>query len=404
MSTYVVVTGVTVELSRLDPPHDRRTVAADANGRFAFEDVEDGRYQVSAAAPGYTTKRLRDGAARFDAGDVVTVRTGKPSTVFDLQLRRTSSVSGRVVRPNGAAAPGIDVVLAVRRGGQLVPLEETRTTTAWDGRYAMTELSPGDYLLLAAGVARPPATLSQTEQAAYEINATRAEDFVQTLYPGVPSTEAGAAITLIEGVPSDGVDIWLTPARRFSISGRVVVPDGAAVERIAIEYGHPADRQASVWTVSDPGGLFTIDGVSPGTVVLMATADSTRGPLMGITSTTVHAGDVEDLTVTLVAPATIEGRVTFGSDVAKTMGPQVIALVPTLLHVSPLFSPPVAPIGADGSFRLTNALGEYEFVLPDLAPGLRITTLSRNGEALPHHRIGVAAGEFAAGIVVTIGR
>ncbi|HEY1306457.1 MAG TPA: hypothetical protein VGF24_23045 [Vicinamibacterales bacterium] len=49
--------------------------------------------------------------------------------------------------------------------------------------------------------------------------------------------------------------------------------------------------------IPDPyAGLFTVGGVAPGTLVLLATADSDRGPLRGIASTDVRVGDVEDLT------------------------------------------------------------------------------------------------------------
>jgi hypothetical protein len=406
VSTYAAgVAGVTVVLAGVDERSiDRRTTMSDADGRFAFDRVADGRYELSAVKPGYTSRRLNENTLRFDAGVPLTVRESARTVNVQLPLRRSATLAGRAVRPDGAAAPGIDVVLARRRGSELIAIADTRATTAWDGRYEMRDLPPGRYLLLASGIASTPKHLSQTEQAALEINATRPHDFVRTLYPGVPATETGATITLLEGVASDGVDIWLAPPRRFSISGRVLWPDGAAIDRVTIEYGSPADTRASVWTVSDPGGVFTIDGVAPGTVVLLATAESTRGRLMGIGSTDVRVGSVEDLSLRLEAPGEVEGRVTFPTELPASARPTRITLAPKLLNVSPLYSIPEATIEADGRFRLTNALGEYEIVIPDLPRGLRITSVARSGSTLAANRVGVAAGETMAGVSVTVGR
>jgi hypothetical protein len=341
---------------------------------------------------------------RFEAAMPLTLREGARTADVQVPLRRSASLTGRVVRPDGAAAPGIEVVLARRRGRELLTIADTQTTTAWDGRYEITDLPPGEYLLLASGLAPRPPTLSSTEQAAFEINATRPDDFTQTLYPGVRATEPGETITLLEGVASDGVDLWLVPTRRFSVSGRVSWPPGVAVDGITIEYGNPTDRRAGVWTVSDPGGVFTIEGVAPGTVMLLATAESTRGRLMGTVSTDVHVGDVEDLSLRLEVPGQVEGRIVFSNDVPATARPSTIRLMPKLLNVSPLYPAPESPIDSDGRFHFTQALGEYEVVIPDLSPGVRITSVARGGFTLARNRIGIAAGETISGLSVTVGR
>jgi hypothetical protein len=406
VSTYAAhAGGITVVLTRVDGgATDRRTTTSNADGRFAFDRVGDGRYELSASKPGYGSHRLNQDAIRFDAGIPLTLREGARTANVRLPLRRLASLSGRVVRPDGAAAPGIDVVLARRRGSELISIAGTQTTTTWDGRYEMWDLPPGQYFLLASGIATPPTHLSETERAAFEINGTRTRDFIPTLYPGVPATETGAMITLIEGVASGGVDLWLAPARRFSISGRVQWPNGVAVDRVTIEYGNPGDARASVWSISDPGGLFTIDGVAPGAVMLLATADSARGRLMGIASTDVRVGSVEDLTLRLETPGEVEGRVTFSRDMPASDRPNTIRLVPKLLNVSPLFPIPEAAIDADGRFRLTHALGEYEIVIPDLPRTFRITRVARSESALATNRIGVAAGETVTGLSVTVDR
>jgi hypothetical protein len=408
VSTYAAgVDGVTVVLVHTDGRGDRRTTTTDARGRFAFDRVSDGAYEISANKTGYTTRRLVENAARFVTGTSLAVRDGKPVDV-EVSLRRAATIGGRVIRSNGAAAPGIHVVLAQRSGRNLVVIDETQTTTEWDGRYSITGLPPGSYFVLASGVDRSRAKglleAGSPEQAAFEINLTRPEEFTRTLYPGVPATEPGASVTLMEGVVTEGIDIWLTPARRFSISGRVTWPPDAKVGDITIEYGNPADRRASIWTFSDPGGVFSIDSVAPGTVVLLATANSDRGTLMGVVSTDVRAANVDDLPLALAVPGTVRGTVIFPADLPASARPKTIALVPALLHVSPLYAAPEAMLSADGSFTLTNALGEYEVALSGLPSGYRIVSVSRDAAALPRNRIGVASGETITGITIRVGR
>ena len=408
VSTYPAGTSsVVVTLQPVDRPGAaNRATTTDASGRFSFDRVPDGRYVATAEKAGFTSRTLNVLEARFDAGVELTVARGRALPDVAIRLWRAASLAGRVIRSDGAAAPGIHVGLAQRRTGRIVVLPDTQVTTTWDGRYTMRGLPPGDYLVMATGVARMSNSGSlptaSPEQAAYEINGTRPEEFAPTLYPGVPATEPGATITLLEGLATTGVDVWLAPARRFSISGRVTWPEEATVEDITIEYGNPADRRANIWTVSDPGGLFTIDAVAPGTIVLMVSADSNRGRLMGIASTDVRADDVEDITVTLVSPARIEGRVVFPSDLPPSIRPGTITLVPRLLNVSPLYAVPEAPIANDGTFTLPYALGQYEFGLPGLTEGYRIASVSREDEVFAGNRIGVGAGEVVDRVVVTV--
>ena len=409
LSTYPTAeSSVVVTLQRVDrPAAERRTTTTDSSGRFSFERVPDGRYIAAAEKPGYTSKTLNPVNARFDEGVELTMRSGRPVPDVDIRLRRSASIAGRVIRSDGAAAPGILVALAQRRGSIVVALHETQVTTTWDGRYTMSGVPPGDYLVMATGVARMSSAGSlptaSPEQAAFEINVTRPEEFTPTLYPGVPATEVGATVTLLEGLATSGVDVWLAPARRFSISGRVIWPEEATVHDVTIEYGNPSDRRANIWTVSDPGGLFTIDAVAPGTVVLMASADSNRGLLMAVVSTDVRADNVEDVIVTLVPPARVEGRVAFPSDLPASSRPKTISLVPSLLNVSALYAIPEAPIAEDGTFAVPNVLGEYEITMPGLTERLRVQSVSRGSAALPGNRIGVAAGEVVDRIVVTVG-
>jgi hypothetical protein len=211
-------------------------------------------------------------------------------------------------------------------------------------------------------------------------------------------------VTVFDGIDVDGIDVWLTPAQRFSISGRVLRPDGANVDNVAIEYANLSAHRSGLWTVPEPGDLFTITGVPQGTVVLLARADSAQGPLAGLVSTTVSADDVEDLEIRLGPPGTIEGRIVYEADVPHPARATRVALRQRLLPVSPLYPTPEGEVGADGRFRMTNALGVYEFDLSALPAGSRITRVTVNGRDIPNGRIQIASGETIGAVEIVVGK
>src|SRR5512143_1844488 len=66
--------GIAVTLTRLDRrASGPRTVMTDDTGRFVFDRVDAGRYEVSANAPRFTSRRLLEHAPRFAPGVTFTV-------------------------------------------------------------------------------------------------------------------------------------------------------------------------------------------------------------------------------------------------------------------------------------------------------------------------------------------
>jgi hypothetical protein len=189
-----------------------------------------------------------------------------------------------------------------------------------------------------------------------------------TLFPGVPATEAGTAVNVFAGVPAEGVDIWLQPApRRFQVAGRVVDPGGRPLENVAIEFGPARSRADNVWTLTDPGGLFTLDRVPPGSIVLRARADSPAGPRVGVASVVLAVESAQDLRIEVHEPGRLHGRlVALGGVLPAGMR---VVLQPTLLRPSALYPAEEAAVDATGDFEVTGSVGEHELVVQGLPRG-----------------------------------
>jgi hypothetical protein len=258
-----------------------------------------------------------------------------------------------VIRPDGLPQPDAEVVAATRgRDGQL-RLSSWRARTAFDGQYAITGIPPGRYLVLVRVVGADAPVEGRPHA---------------TLFPGVPTTEPGTAVDVFSGVPLEGVDIWLQPSpRRFQVTGRVVDPKDRPLENVAIEFGEARTRADSVWTLSDPGGLFTLERVPPGSVVLRARADSPDGPLVGIASVVLAVESAQDLRIEVREPGRVRGRVVASG--APLPAGMRVALVPVILRPSALYPAVDAAVDRSGAFEAIGSVGEHELVVHGLPAG-----------------------------------
>jgi hypothetical protein len=263
---------------------------------------------------------------------------------------RAGSIAGRVLRPDGLPQPDAEVVAATRGSDGRLRLSSWRARTAFDGQYEIGGVPAGRYLVLVRVVGADEAGDGRPEA---------------TLFPGVPVTEPGTPVDVFEGVPLAGVDIWLQPApRRFQVSGRVIDPKGRPLDQVAIEFGQARTRADNVWTLTDPGGIFTLERVPPGTVVLRARAESPDGPLVGLASVVLAVESAQDLRIELREPGRVHGQVVAARGALPT-GLRV-ALVPTLLRPSALYPAAETPVDAMGRFEAVGGVGEHEIVVSGL--------------------------------------
>lgn len=386
------------------------TTRTDGNGGFSFTNLPEGRYRLLASKDGYTGRQLpsrSDLGGAFNQG--TTVDLGESESASDLQvvIQRNANISGRVIQRDGSAAPGVLVQLALRGNTGRQILFDTQTTSQFDGRYEITGLPPGDYLVGAANVPTPTRQgfdVNTSTQEERDRAVAAAANMHWSWYPGVPDSEPGNAVTVLEGVNAEGIDIWLTPSQRFSVSGRVFWPVGVSVENITVDYGDPAGTRSGLWLVSDPGGLFTLSGIAPGPLTMLVRAESDQGTLMGIATTEVTVDSVEDVRIVVDRPGLVSGRIVYEGNVAAAARATSLVAQQRLLKVSALYPAPEASIDQSGRFELRNTVGEYEFDLEGLGSGYSITRVMRNRRALPMNRLGVAPGETVRDIEIIVGR
>jgi hypothetical protein len=124
------------------------------DGVFVLPGVPAGRTTVTASIPGHVP-----GAA------AVRVVPDAPAGVEVLLQSTVAGLIGRVTGPGGAPLPSATVAVT-DAGGEAVAL----TTTGADGTYAVTDLEPGHYTVVATAQAAFPVQLPVGEQARVDLH------------------------------------------------------------------------------------------------------------------------------------------------------------------------------------------------------------------------------------------
>jgi hypothetical protein len=304
-------------------------------------------------------------------------------------VARTGSIAGRIITPDGIPQPDADVVAVTRGPDGRLRHSRWHAHSAFDGRYEIAGLPPGRYLVLVRVVGADSAAEGRNQE---------------TLYPGVAVSEPGAPVDVFAGVPTEGIDIWMQPEpRRFQLAGRAVDPKGRAIDHLVVEFGRPWGRASDVSTVSEPGGVFTLDKVTPGAIVMRARAESSGGPLVGVAASTLAIEFAQDVRIALQEPGRVRGQVVAarGADLPSSLE---VALVPTLLRPSALYPAEPATVAADGRFDAVGTLGEHEVEIRGLPAGWRVQRLLHQGARVESGRIWLAPGATLTDVRVEVGR
>jgi hypothetical protein len=298
-------------------------VLADGEGRFVFHDLPQGRANLTATAPGYTTGFY--GAKRAgDASHAIVLTDGERFGEATIRVWKMSTISGTILDESGEPIVGVPVS-ALRFGmtnGQRRTSSGQTASTDDRGAYHFL-VQAGDYLV---AVAAGSSTTAQTSVTAFQqalsqpggaqelmmsLNASGAPmlngggvpiggmqyqptggmgryappidpsgpllTYQTTYYPAAVSPSAAQTLTLAPGEDHSNVDITMRLVRTARVMGTVVGPDGAA-GNIGLRLV-PADSRdvnfnansPTASAVSEPSGDFTFLGVPSGQYELQVT-------------------------------------------------------------------------------------------------------------------------------------
>ena len=299
-----------------------RTATTDEEGRYAFDQLAAGRYNVSASKSGHVG--VTYGQARPGRPGTPIQLTEGQKFAANLQLPRGSVITGTVVDEYGEATAGtqVRVLRYAMQGGRRTLQQSGNGTTDDRGIYRVYGLQPGDYIVSAvprnAGPSVDVARL-QTELAAVRERiaavapnaadvralATRAgmlqsqlpqaeeqaTGYAPVYFPGTVSATQAGTIALNLGEERASVDFQLVRVSLAHIEGTVVNSTGQAIDNVLLTLTDAAPSVPGAITMgtrADADGRFRLANVPPGSYRLTARAaasqpagTATAGPAPG---------------------------------------------------------------------------------------------------------------------------
>lgn len=307
-------TGAGVRKAEVSLVSGRQAQAAltDAEGKFKFDTVAPGKYQVQVSKAGF---EFREGRAPGSKG-VVEIGQAGDETGLRYILRPLGLVTGRVIDSDGDPVPGARLILLrqSRKSGRIVWAAAQGSATSDDrGEFRMFGVPVGKYALgcVPSGAGRGLVV---------RINRTGP---VPVFFPEAPDPDSAQLIEIKAGTRLEGLTIKSRSAPLFMLQGRVT---GAAGEQAMGV--HVTVQQAS-WgplmgvgrgsAVMRDGGEFALGPLPPGSYSLFAqqvrlgpAAEGVRRGaerLAGVAHVTLVDRDVEGVTIQLGPGAQIEGVV-----------------------------------------------------------------------------------------------
>ena len=276
----VDVTGISIPHAAVFLRRDEKSAAtiisrSDATGRWVFQKVPAGQFLVGAARVGFSA------GVTGDAGPPITLRIAAGARIENVVVTawRGGAISGTLTDEFGEHASGAVIAVsptrpAVSFGTSYIGPDGAQvfgrgTGTDARGRYRLTGLQPGEYLV--SVVAGDPTTARAEVHFTDSAGQDRILTPLSMFYPGVATVSQASKVTVTEGGESAGVDVTLRPM----LMSQIIVTATASrpVGEIRLHQIQLDDALSILErTTSMTGSTLTLDA-RPGRYRLLASAE-----------------------------------------------------------------------------------------------------------------------------------
>ena len=374
---------------RLTPESKQPPVLTGPDGYFLFSPLSPGFYTIDAGKPGffggsYGQMRVRGAGTKLLLGD------GMRRGDVIVRLWPWASISGRVLDEDGRPMAGVPVEAVRRAPNDLLTSHMRSTRTNAHGRYTLTQLAPGRWIV-GAGCGTMPMPLLWPRENVTEVIIQRsiaslttcgapatalagggARIHPLTLYPEAESPDAALAIPLASGESVDNIDIRVRPEVGYRVAGTVIGPQGPARAPVQLIHVGWSRHDASPfgYTSLQNDGTFVFSGVRPGAYVLRSPPNVRMGGEIPITVDR----DLADLVLTLRPGVSVAGQITSQAPVASG------------IRIALGFNKIKFEVLADesGSFLIPQILpaGRYDFFATSLTADWHVAAVTLGGRSV----------------------
>lgn len=334
---------------------------SDAEGKFKFENLEPGRYTLSADKTGFVRQQYGAASGQVGPGTTLTMASGQKIKSLEFKLTPQAVISGKVVDEDGEPLARTMIQVLRQTAYSRRPMGMMGAQTNDVGEFRIASLSPGKYIIRADyrrgmfGVAAPPQAAS----------GEGVEDYVTTFYAGTTDIAAAVPITARAGQEVSGLEIRLQKARVYRVRGKVpgITMDPSTRIQVSLEPQKRSNIASMVLGGGGnlkPDGSFELPSVLPGSYFVTALQfDQGRPQVLGRVPITVSNGNIDGVVIYAGAPLEIAGRVALeGDDRTRITGS--VLLQPAGDGIS--FGSSPGRIQNDGTFKLENVSRDKYYV------------------------------------------
>jgi protocatechuate 3,4-dioxygenase beta subunit len=267
------------------------SATTDAEGRFAFSDVDPGDYQASARRDNFRFNEPR-------RPELISLKAGDAKTNLVLAVAPLGAITGHVRNEDGDPVQNLQVSLMTYEYTAFGRELRTRgsATTNDLGEYRLFGVVPGKYYIRAIPVANRQ---NADDQVSYAV----------TYYPGAIDPAAAGNVELAVGQELRGIDFSVRSARLATVRGRVIQPEGASSVQLTLTQTRDGSTSTTMPSLKDPGGAFEWRSLATGSYTVGAQASAGGARLNAKVMVQVGFNDIDNIELRLAPAAVLAGRV-----------------------------------------------------------------------------------------------
>jgi len=358
--------------------------ATDAGGQFAIQDIDPGRYLLSAERNGFV-RQTYGSRSPNRPGTTLTIERGQRVTDIVIKLMPQAVITGRILDEEND--PMVNVTVQALRYGymqgkrQLVPVSSEQSNDL--GEYRMHGLTAGKYYVIATLHNRPGQ-----------------ESYPTVFYPGASDPTTAIQVDVAAGSEVRGIDMTLRRVHTVRVRGKIPgLPRGTPVRIIPRGSSFSFLGGGPIAQITSQEGDFEIRGVAPGSYTMLIDLQENGRHRSFRHALEVGNAGLEGITIAIPPDASVEGLVRVDGQGDINYGTLSVSL--QLRDPTPMGTP-TTHLKADGSFGIEGVTPDsYDVNISGLPAGYYLKSASSSGQDVLESGLTIAGGTAKLELVVS---
>jgi protocatechuate 3,4-dioxygenase beta subunit len=373
----------------------------DDQGRFAFANLEAGRYQLSAERQGFL--RQNYGGRKYNtSGTPIVLGADQRLKDIVLKMNPQSVIAGKVLDEDGEPVANVQVRAFKQgyRSGKKQWVQAGNGNTSDIGEFRIPGLEPGRFLV-ATNQSLRTLNMMPTPGAAPLPDAPDLR-YAATYYPSTMEESTAVPVDVAPGAESRGIDIRLVKTQVFRVRGRVAVAAGGRPPMVMLMSKDGTRQVPNMTPARPPDFRFEIAGVAPGSYIVYAQGGDRTQQSVAFQPVEVQNRHVDGIVLSPAPGADVTGTI----KVEDTNDPLDLTRINVMLRPAnnAQFSAPPRGRVAAGAFVLKGVAPlRYAVNVTGIPEGTFVKSTLYGGREVPDDGVDFTGGTLEITLSATAG-